>query len=925
MNFTCFSVAIVLASNSENIYHNCKNNFEDDYFQSQALESNENISGHQLDYDIFGHGNKPTTEHLEIESAIDNKIGGISEKNHNGQVFLNDFNLNMFSSKQDKPSNKFDYDQNLNAGDTLSQKYDNDRSKANFIQVIPGFTSEDSSLGYSYDLALSDISTNLCSVNSDAEFDLLPSIQNYENVKSNYSTNEVNKIDFQSEKNVEDLYFDEKLDTSMAVSNFLVENQNTGISNSFTMSSSENFDIKNVCSTMGNFQYPYASSSISFDQIENNSFINNYETVHTQLPVNKNKRKRKSSHTMVFSLSLEPKNYKSDLSNSKINENFSGSQDIETVVENNMFDTKNCINYNCKAHKIDDNEHINLSAEDHKINDCLNTELNTSNRSTYELNSHLYESEYIFFQFGQQEAVNYEYYFLQSDMLIGNQETDQQHQRDFILNSLNYSHGEKDQQNGLIFSEFKGKKITANEPFSSKEKTAEVTELSNTNNKPYKICVKRPGKKNIDLLNEIENSLNITNKIFTNSKDCFMNKGVNIKFFYQEKLNEFESESKIVIAQAKVAFIAFENFKKSETDQNYKIAIKESLKIFVNCKMFDKNTIKISQFWLVLSIFYPEIPGFIRFLANKYFRVNDILWSRNVNLKYNERFQNRTQSYVASKDILSAKKASRQLSTEYKNLENSKSCKIYEAMADFLRSCKMLINFQCKNSLINQKRMILKKPLCLKDAKYFYKNFLVQTNVQAQRASEAFFELLLSFPDKIIGYYHKIFYYKFCSLHKNLKLSTKYITSDFFEFFKLNFVFDLTDTYRKDLEDHLDNSLGFLFFNKNLGEKHVTENANYYRKIRSPIHSFIKNTIIFYDVQNIFKSIVNKLELINGLDLNDKSVKEIDIDVFFKDKSTLGDQNFAEKTVYGSKLALINSFSLLSTLIHVLKAQYSDE
>ncbi|EJW02931.1 hypothetical protein EDEG_02696 [Edhazardia aedis USNM 41457] len=129
---------------------------------------------------------------------------------------------------------------------------------------------------------------------------------------------------------------------------------------------------------------------------------------------------------------------------------------------------------------------------------------------------------------------------------------------------------------------------------------------------------------------------------------------------------------------------------------------------------------------------------------------------------------------------------------------------------------------------------------------------------------DAFIKVLMSFPNKIVDENCKEFYFLICLLHSRIKTHYSDSSEEFITLIKYNFVFeDKNSSYLK-LEqyilrvlcDYIEIDQTFCFHDET-GEKKRKKNLNY-------LYLYIYRRLISHEITNIFNSIINKIEFING-------------------------------------------------------------
>ncbi|EJW01815.1 hypothetical protein EDEG_03705 [Edhazardia aedis USNM 41457] len=94
----------------------------------------------------------------------------------------------------------------------------------------------------------------------------------------------------------------------------------------------------------------------------------------------------------------------------------------------------------------------------------------------------------------------------------------------------------------------------------------------------------------------------------------------NLNEFLNAELIKFKTVKKDILKQAKKPSELFEKALENQNSIDFLTDLySETIKIFVDVDLFNKDIIQIKSFWLFISLFYPEIPGLVKKLTNDYY------------------------------------------------------------------------------------------------------------------------------------------------------------------------------------------------------------------------------------------------------------------------------------------------------------------
>ncbi|EJW03651.1 hypothetical protein EDEG_02022 [Edhazardia aedis USNM 41457] len=425
---------------------------------------------------------------------------------------------------------------------------------------------------------------------------------------------------------------------------------------------------------------------------------------------------------------------------------------------------------------------------------------------------------------------------------------------------------------------------------------------------------------------EISETFRIFYKIFPNLDDHIVTKKINLRDFLRKKLQTFKIEANEILEQTRKVSILFGNNLDNNTE-NLIFYYTEVLKIFVEPEKLQNNIIQMRSIWLCISLFYPEVLDFSRIIAKAYIDALNYKTTKIVNLNIMKPFYNLKN--VSNKIREKADLIKNNLFSLYNSDCNAMNKGLVKNLTNFFDCCyKLLLHtFKVNEYLIAE--LSIERPFKVGNIIGQYHYLLLEDNIQFQNMCFSFFYVCQSFPDRIINRTQKCFYYKICLLHNFLRTSTyKPLRnkSEFFDMMKFNCIFGLSEEISKNLEFHIDVALFHWNDLKNqLGEPKLpsTDDINYCKKA---ITQYLYATVFKFDVENIFKAIIYKMELAFGLELQSNMTNMIEIDIFTKNLDSIEDTNeqkndiCSKKENFQNNSLLISNFTRVSKILRALKA-----
>ncbi|EJW03413.1 hypothetical protein EDEG_02270 [Edhazardia aedis USNM 41457] len=347
----------------------------------------------------------------------------------------------------------------------------------------------------------------------------------------------------------------------------------------------------------------------------------------------------------------------------------------------------------------------------------------------------------------------------------------------------------------------------------------------------------------------------------------------------------------------------------------------------MNPDKFENNILQIKAFWLTISLFYPEIIGFVKLLSNDYHSLCNCESTEILNFSVIRRRLSDTSIFQdlsnKAQDI-----ADTILKSYNQKIKESKKG-FCTSLEEFLKNCKLLISYECNYWQYDSFHKIFPSLFELEDKTMRYKNLMFQRNVQNNGMTYAFFQFCSTLPNRILTEANKFYYFKICLLHGMLNIPSKENLLDFFALLKYNCAFELNDKFRKQFEYYIDYTLYDLITPQNpTGNVNNIKNPNYL-DVKKNIIQYMRNVIFKFDIENILKNIFKKLELIIGVKACRDESKQLNIHIFLKNQKLQHDKLLKksgkkeEIAVFTNDLDIINSFTVISKVLCLL--QYFNE
>ncbi|EJW03498.1 hypothetical protein EDEG_02172 [Edhazardia aedis USNM 41457] len=421
-----------------------------------------------------------------------------------------------------------------------------------------------------------------------------------------------------------------------------------------------------------------------------------------------------------------------------------------------------------------------------------------------------------------------------------------------------------------------------------------------------KKCVRKFERVDFDRNNNLKFIFDAVFLIFPGYKELFFKAKLNFKKFFIEKLNSFDSEMNLILFYVELASPIFDSLKHEHNKINLANAYISALEIFVNPDKLKENKIRLRPFWLTISLFFPEIPGFVKMLAEDYFALIEIKTQKIVNLIF-ENSKNKIKHHLVNK----VKKDNSKNNTLNSFIESQqviicKNSVLINTFCSFFDKIKIFLEQELIEIAERQINftMEIRNEYDFDVIKKMFSMINYQYKIQQLKIYDIFLYVLLAFPDDILNKNIKIYYHKICLLYNCLQTNVKGKKSDFFTSIKYNCIFDLDKNRQRNTEYHINRLLNEYLHMVETGNESTKKNQKFINNRKNVCSIHMRSTLFNSGAENILENIFEKLAFFyENKEKNDKTFElmiknsnliqaetarnESDINFIFNSKSNL--------------------------------------
>ncbi|EJW02892.1 hypothetical protein EDEG_02716 [Edhazardia aedis USNM 41457] len=366
--------------------------------------------------------------------------------------------------------------------------------------------------------------------------------------------------------------------------------------------------------------------------------------------------------------------------------------------------------------------------------------------------------------------------------------------------------------------------------------------------------------KNIQVKNSIifKNTQIVFLKLFPCLKNQLLSNQINLIVILEKKFENFANDKLEIIEQCKIASKAYKNLEENTNDnQKLENCYIETLKIFIDYTKFKHGIIQIKPLWKILSLFYPEILGFVNSFVKNSNRVISSIHNQKNNITSDEIFCIRQTIFKKKSSYLDNELDNNQdflkLEAQYQkndNLENS--------MNLFLKIVADLFTNFISEARIYENKTFFKDTIGENILEDFQNIFFPHFFTLKEKNNDAFLHVIYSFPAKLLNKETKRFYLKVIQLKRIYESNISH-KAPFFVFLLMHCVFDLSDDLKEALEKHINKHMIEIYringFNTEYRKKNFFNTAPY---------QHVKRAIFETNIESIIKCTIEKCEIILG-------------------------------------------------------------
>ncbi|EJW02925.1 hypothetical protein EDEG_02690 [Edhazardia aedis USNM 41457] len=442
---------------------------------------------------------------------------------------------------------------------------------------------------------------------------------------------------------------------------------------------------------------------------------------------------------------------------------------------------------------------------------------------------------------------------LQKDLIQSNsqQNTDlsMNQEKTIDRNSLSESLSlQKNKQNSDSIREFNEINSEPNGESSNSEKSSDIEIIEEY--------------KNLRTSTPIQTAYRFLFEIFPDSEKSFNTFDFDLTEFLNQKLQQFDADKRVIMDQANKTTELIEKI-----DMNSHVIGKlpevyiQILKIFIVSENFEKNIVQMRPFWILTSVFYPEIAGLVNMFVNDYHELLGLNSMRTKLFTYigNHRSIQNPTIYVQTKR--KAEKFNKKAYEKIYNKKIKKSRSLSESLDTFFNKMKMLITNLVKDESIKQKLYTFLQYENFKQKIEFHNFFRFAPYLKKNNMTYSFFNVVISLPNQFVNESKKIFYFKICNILEFYKISTE--GTFFYELMRCNFVFDIKKQLRKCLETHIDILLANLIIKTKNSSQYILK-GTITTLNTSSCNIYVRQTLYGIYLEHILNNLTDRLDLIFG-------------------------------------------------------------